>query len=241
MKISIVIPAFNEERLNGQTLSQVKASANSLTKRGWETELIVCDNNSTDCTADLARAAGATVVREPVNQIARARNTGAAAATGDWLIFIDADSHPTPELFDEVADQISAGRCLAGGCTVILDAHHPIAGLIVGLWNTISRVGKLVAGSFIFCEAAAFRKIGGFSNELFAGEEIELSNRLKRLARQTGKKIVILHRHPLVTSSRKMHIYSRREHLLFLLKTVFGGFNTLNRRESCHTWYDGRR
>ena len=49
------------------------------------------------------------MVFEPVNQIARARNTGAAAATGDWLVFIDADSHPSAELFAEVAEQIGGG------------------------------------------------------------------------------------------------------------------------------------
>ena len=68
--------------------------------------------------------------------------------------------------------------------------------------------GKLLAGSFIFCEARAFRQVGGFSNELFAGEEIDLSRRLKRLARERKKRIVILHRHPLLTSARKMHLYT---------------------------------
>ena len=66
----------------------------------------MCDNNSKDRTAEIARAAGARVVFEPVNQIARARNAGAAAATGIWLVFVDADSHPSAALFDEVAGQI---------------------------------------------------------------------------------------------------------------------------------------
>jgi hypothetical protein len=50
-----------------------------------------------------------------------------------------------------------------------------------------------------------------------------------------------MHRHPLEKSGRKMDLYSRREHLLFVLKTVFGGGKTLNSREDCPTWYDGRR
>ena len=94
VKISIVVPAFNEERLLGESLAQMKSAAGVFVRQGWEVELIVCDNNSTDRTAEIARAAGALVVFEPVNQIARARNRGAAAATGDWLIFVDADSHP---------------------------------------------------------------------------------------------------------------------------------------------------
>src|ERR1035441_10072378 len=88
LKISIIVPAFNEERLLGESLAQIKSAAHAFAQHGWDFELIVCDNNSTDRTAEIARAAGATVVFEPVNQIARARNSGAAAATGDWLVFL---------------------------------------------------------------------------------------------------------------------------------------------------------
>jgi glycosyltransferase involved in cell wall biosynthesis len=203
VKISIVVPAFNEERLLGGSLAQIKLAAAALTQRGWDFELIVCDNNSTDRTVEIARAAGSMVVFEPVNQIARARNTGAAATTGDWIVFVDADSHPSTELFADMAKEIQSGKCLAGGATVKLDERHFVAGCITRLWNFASRSLKLLAGAFIFVETAAFRKVGGFSHKLFAAEELELSKRLKQLARRTGGKIVILHRHPLVTSARK--------------------------------------
>jgi len=222
-------------------LHQVNAALATFAQRGWRTEVVVCDNNSTDRTAELAKAAGARVVFEPVNQIARARNAGAAAASGDWLLFLDADSHPSAGLFAEVAGQIEAGRCLAGGCTVRIEGNYPVGNLITQLWNGISRVGRLLAGSFIFCEAEAFRAVGGFSHELFAGEEIDLSQRLKRLARARNKRIVILHRHPLLTSARKLHLYTPREHIWFFLKALCLPKRTLANREECHTWYDGRR
>jgi glycosyltransferase involved in cell wall biosynthesis len=241
LKISIVIPAFNEERLIGETLRRVKAATGAFARREWVTEIIVCDNNSTDRTAELSRAEGAAVVFEPVNQIARARNCGAAAATGDWLVFIDADSHPSEELFAEVAEQVATGRCLAGGCTVRLGGNYPVANLSAQLWNGLSRAARLLAGSFIFCEAGAFREVGGFSNELFAGEEIDLSQRLKRLARVKQKRIVILHRHPLLTSARKAHLYTPREHLRFWLRAALSHKRILRSRAECHTWYDGRR
>ncbi len=166
MKISVIIPAFNEERLLGATLARVKSATEAFTRRGWETELIVCDNNSTDRTAEIARAAGATVVFEPINQIARARTSGAAAATGDWLIFVDADSQPSAELLTDVAEAIQSGRCLAGGSTVRMDEKHVLAEFFTWVWNWSSRMGRLLAGSFIFVEAAAFRKIGGFSDKI---------------------------------------------------------------------------
>jgi glycosyltransferase involved in cell wall biosynthesis len=241
LRISIVIPAFNEARLLPATLREVQGACQALWERRWETESIVCDNNSSDATAEVARAAGAQVVFEPINQIARARNTGAAAATGEWLIFIDADSHPSRELFQDAADQIESGKCLAGGSTVRLEEGYPWATRGVEFWNWLSRRLHWVAGSFVFCETNAFRTIGGFSHELFASEEVDLSRRLKRLARKLGKEIVILDRFPLLTSARKMHLYSPWEHAWFLTKTVLLGGRTLRNRSACFTWYDGRR
>ena len=240
MKISVIIPAFNEERLLGGTLAQVKSAMTAFTQRGWGTELIVCDNNSTDRTAEIARAVGATVVFEPVNQIARARNSGAAAATGDWLIFVDADSQPSAELFADVAEQIQSGRCLAGGSTVRMDERYFMADFFTWTWNWSSRLGRWLAGSFIFVETAVFRQIGGFNRELFAAEELDLSRRLKRLARETSKEVLILHSHPLVTSARKMRLYTAWDHLKLLAHVLFNR-RALNRRESCTLWYDGRR
>jgi glycosyltransferase involved in cell wall biosynthesis len=239
--ISVIVPAFNEEKLLGASLAEIKLATRAFEARGWPVELIVCDNNSTDRTAEVARAAGARVVFEPVNQIARARNTGAAAAAGGWLLFVDADTHPGPELFAEVAEQIAAGRCLAGGATVRLDAKMFLAGCITHFWNFVSRWQRLMAGSFIFVEAAAFRQVGGFSRELFVAEEIDLSRRLKLLARGTGRKIVILHRHPVKTSARKMKLYTRGEQLRFLARAIFNQRRTLTSREAAFLWYDGRR
>lgn len=139
VKVSIIIPAFNEERLLGQSLAQINLARAAFANREWDSELIVCDNNSTDGTAGIARAAGAMVVFEPVNQIGRARNRGAAAATGDWLLFIDADSQPSAELFADVAEQIASGQCLAGGCTLRLAGNHHLANFVTGLWNWASR------------------------------------------------------------------------------------------------------
>ena len=241
MRMSVVIPAYNEARLIGETLRRVKSATAAFTRRGWETEIIVCDNNSSDCTAELARAAGAMVVFEPVNQIARARNRGAEAATGDWLIFVDADTHPGAGLFEAVAELIATSRCLAGGATVTMDTNHGPGRALVKLWNWISRTFRLVAGSFIFCEARAFRKIGGFNNELFASEEIDISKRFKALARAEGRTIVILDRHPVMTSARKLHLYTMREHWRFVAKTIVSGGKALRDRRACFTWYDGRR
>lgn len=241
MKVSVVVPAFNEQKLIQQTLRAIKNALSAFHGRGWESELIVCDNNSTDATAAFAREEGAHVVFERINQISRARNAGAAAATGDWLIFVDADSQPSPELFGDVADAIASDRCLAGGCIVHLDVYGPGSRAVISLWNLISRVGRLMAGSFIFCERAAFREIGGFSAEIFAGEELDLSRKLHRLARERRKRIIILTAHPLITSSRKMRLYKPREMIGVFLRGIFSGGRAMKSPEACFPWYDGRR
>lgn len=241
MKISIIVPAFNEEKLIVSTITSIREAATAFASKGWQSELIVCDNNSTDNTAALAREAGATVVFEPVNQIARARNAGASAATGNWLVFVDGDSQPSRGLFLELMEAISSGKYLFGGSTVVMEDVTGLPKLVVTIWNSISRVCSYAAGSFVFCETAAFRQIGGFSTNLYASEEIDLSKRLKALARKQHKKGVILHKHPLVTSGRKMQLYSTGEYLKFTLKAVFRPSRTLGSAEECHIWYDGRR
>lgn len=241
MKLSVIVPAFNEEKLIAGSLSSIKEAMAPFHQLGWETELIVCDNNSSDCTAELARVAGAQVVFEPINQIARARNCGAAAARGDWLIFVDADSYPTAGLMAEVSQCIQRGKYLAGGATMRIEDPIVLARLTAKLCNVIMRLTRYFAGSFIFCEAAAFRQVGGFSPELYASEEIDLSKKLNRLARTQRKRVVILHHHPLRTSARKFHLYSRRDYIQFFKKFLLRPARTLRSREACAPWYDGRR
>jgi glycosyltransferase involved in cell wall biosynthesis len=241
VRVSVVVPAFNEERLLAGTLCRIREATKEFDPHGWSSEVIVCDNNSTDRTSEIALQAGARVVFEPLNQIARARNTGAAHANGEWLIFVDADCDPSPELFADVAQVIRQGRCLAGGSTVSLESNHAIFNLLTWLWNVLSRINKWAAGSFTFCDASAFRELGGFSQALYAAEEIDLFRRLKRLARGTDRTIVVLHRHPLRTSDRKARLYTSWELLTFIARTILSGGRTLRSAEACFAWYDGRR
>ena len=241
MMISVVVPAYNEAKLIGRALASIRQAATAFERRAWRVEIVVCDNNSTDATAQMARAAGATVVFEPVNQISRARNRGAAAATGDWLIFIDADSYPAPALFDAVAGAIESGRFLGGGALVQLENARGLGWIANQGWNLISRLTGWTAGSFIFCETSAFRELGGMSEELFASEEIEFSRRLQRMARQRAQRTVILTRHPLLTSGRKVELCSPVEYLRLLGQTVWRRGSNLRRRDGCGIWYDGRR
>ena len=240
-KVSVVIPAFNEERLLPATLAAVREAARGFEDQGWDHECIVCDNNSTDRTSEIAAAAGARVVFEPVNQIGRARNAGARVATGDWILFVDADSRPTRELFADAVATASRQGVLAIGSTIRLDGGGMSAALAAEGWNLVSRVAGLLAGSFIAVDRAAFEAIGGFSLEFFAGEELDLVRRLKAYGKGKRRRIVVLHRHPLETSARKVRLYGPLETLGFLARALFRPGSTLRNRDSCFLWYDARR
>jgi glycosyltransferase involved in cell wall biosynthesis len=239
--ISIVVPAFNEEKSLPGTLSAIKDALTAFQESQWHSEIIVCDNNSTDATAAIARESGARVVFEPINQISRARNCGASVAAGNWLVFVDADSTPSRELFSAMGQSMSQSKTIGGGSTVQMAPLPFWATILVGTWNLLSRVNRWMAGSFIFCEKQAFLDLNGFDNELFVSEEIDFSRRLKRLARRQQKKVVILHRHPLLTSPRKLHLYRIRESFRFVVSLLTQGGKAFRDRSTCFPWYDGRR
>jgi len=242
VKLSIIVPAFNEEKLLPKTLQHIQLARQVLPGLGWESELIVCDNNSTDLTPEIARAAGAVVVFEPVNQIGRARNRGASLATGDWLLFIDADSFPSPELFTSLIQHLDPDRHIALGCRVQMDeALAWFWNFWIMTWNTLSRLFGWAAGSFVCCQAQAFRQIGGFDPRFYASEEVHLCRELKKLGRLTARRIHILKNPPLQTSARKIHLYSARELFRIMRVSVLSPKKFVSDPGRCHIWYDGRR
>lgn len=241
MHLSIVIPAFNEEKLLPATLAAVTEASAALSDRGLTHQVIVCDNNSTDRTAEIALEHGAEVVDEPVNQISRARNTGAAQATGDWLLFLDADSTPSRELFADLAAVLLDESVLYGGCTVQLDERRFFPQCLVNFWHFLAKWNHWAAGSFLFVRRAAFEVTGGFSTKLYASEELDLSKRLKRMAEEQKKRFAFLTAHPLTTSSRKFRFHSGWWHLRFFLRTILSGTRNLRSRDGCDLWYDGKR
>src|SRR5688500_8027662 len=180
MLLSIVIPAFNEERLIKECLRSVHASLAANDRPALSSEIIVVDNNSSDGTAGLARQSGAQVVFEPVNQIGRARNTGAAAARGDWLLFVDADSILNPDLLADILRLIEEGRHAGCGSVIRMHGLPWWAEGTLKLWTAVSVLFRWAAGALVVCRSDAFHEVGGFDQELYAADEVTLSRKLKK-------------------------------------------------------------
>lgn len=200
--LSIIIPAYNEEAYLPNTLASVSAATAGLPAT---VEVVVVDNNSDDRTGEIARAMGATVVREPVNQIARARNTGARAAAGKFFIFLDADTSLSAPLLESAVANLASGRIVGGGATVAPDRPLDSSGKrVIRFWNGLSKRFHIAAGSFVYCLREAFEAVGGFDERVYASEEIWLSIRLNRWALRRGMRFAVIEAWPVVTSIRKL-------------------------------------
>jgi glycosyltransferase involved in cell wall biosynthesis len=203
---SIILPAFNEEVCLPGTLAGVHAAMKMVAESG---EVIVVDNNSTDRTAEVARANGARVVFEPVNQISRARNAGARAATAPWLIFLDADTFLPPGLLVRALENLRSGKIGGGGAMLEMEGViEPRYQRVVNLWTWLSHKMRWAAGSFIYCRREGFDAIGGFSEKVYAAEEIFFSHYYARWARRHKLGYCIIDSPPVITSARKLGWYS---------------------------------
>lgn len=231
--VSFVVPAWNEAEGIGATLEALQDAG---TVCGWSWEIVVVDNASTDATAEVARAAGARVVFEPVRQIARARNAGARVATGRYLVFVDADTRVSPLLVMDALASLASGKTVGGGAEVRFSGDSRVSAFFAGLWNGISRRMGWGAGCFLFCLREAWEGVGGFDERVYASEEIAFSRALKRWGRPRGMGFRILCGHPPETSPRKMEGAALLRSVLQFL--VLAACPWLARsRWACFVWY----
>ncbi|MFM1935728.1 MAG: hypothetical protein RI990_687, partial [Planctomycetota bacterium] len=178
--VSIVVPAWNEEAVIGQTVGQLRTIAAEI---GVPFEIVVVDDASTDRTAELAVAAGARVVRVEKRQIAAVRNAGAAATTAPWLVFVDADTWVPETVLRHALLELGSGA-VGGGSRVAFDGRgHPIAEGFVEAFKVIWYSQELAAGCFVFARRDAFEAVGGFDERWFAGEEYWMSKSLRARGR----------------------------------------------------------
>jgi glycosyltransferase involved in cell wall biosynthesis len=229
--ISFIIPAHDEEALIGQTLSALHESAQAL---GEPYEIVVANDASTDRTEAVALEHGARVISVNRRQIAATRNAGARAATGKFLVFVDADTVVTTQVL-RAALRALRGGAVGGGCAVRLDGRLPVyAAILMRLLPPLLHAFGLAAGCFFFCTWQAYLTAGGFDETLYAGEEVAFGQRLKRQGR------LIILREYVTSSGRKLRARTTLQFLGIAVRLALGGSNSLRRREGLEYWYGPR-
>jgi glycosyltransferase involved in cell wall biosynthesis len=228
--LSFIVPAYNEELELPATIAAIREAA-----QDRQYEIIVVDDGSTDTTAKVAQDAGAEVVAINRRQIAAARNAGAHHARGDILFFVDADTRINEK---HVAGAIAtlAEGCSGGGARIVVDGAVPAwARLFLKAFCALYFALNLGAGAFLFTTRKNFNTAGGFDEKLFVAEEIYFSIALRRLGR-----FRIL-REPIITSGRKLRMYSAGEIVGDSLSVILRGPRGARSREGLHLWYEGKR
>lgn len=189
MFISVVIPAYNEEKYLGPCLQALRGQ----TYPHDQFEVIVVDNGSTDATARIAQDFGARVIEEPIKGIARARQRGFEAARGVIIVSTDADTVVPPFWLARIAGHFTRNPELGGVYGPVywydgrlherLIMQYPVTWALM-LSNRIGRT--LWVGSNFAVRAEAFWQVRGFEDfdgQTLIGEDIYLSLRLSRVTR----------------------------------------------------------
>lgn len=187
MKISLIIPAYNEEKYIGDCLEH--ALKNS---RGKFYEVIVVDNASTDRTADMAlKYPGVKVVKETRKGLTFARQCGFEYSSGDLLAYIDADTRMSDKWIETLEKNFKSPEnivCLSGPY-LYYDVSKSKQLLVKLYWKFLATpsvyfIGYMVVGGNFVIKREVLEKMGGFDTNIkFYGEDTDIARR----ASQFGK------------------------------------------------------
>jgi glycosyltransferase involved in cell wall biosynthesis len=201
MKVSVIIPAYNEEQCLPETLERI---GKALSVAACSSEIIVVDNDSQDGTKRVAEVSGAQVFKETEHNISKVRNTGAKHSTGDVLIFIDADTLVPSALFQKITAVLEDEQCFGGAVAVEYEdfARKWMKFYLRG-WKFWGAFFNMKQGAAQFCRKSVFAEVGGYDRTIFMGEDVEFYWRLSRFARRNKGYLYFVERPQVITSARR--------------------------------------
>jgi glycosyltransferase involved in cell wall biosynthesis len=175
--LSVVIPAYNEERYLVETLNGIKSAA-----RGF----------------DVAK-----VISEPHCGVGRARNTGAAGATGNILIFVDAGTLVPDRFFVRIREIMSNPCCLGGAIDTDYRPRRWLVSLYLQFWRVLGTIAGMAQGASQFCRREVFQSLGGYDQSLWTGEDVDFYWRLKKFAQRSHGRVQFIDDMRVQPSSRR--------------------------------------
>jgi glycosyltransferase involved in cell wall biosynthesis len=210
MKLSFVIPAYNEEKYISQCLLAI---FREMAGKNLDVEIIVVNNASTDRTREVAeKFSGVRVVDEPNKGLTKARNAGYQASSGELIANIDADTMLPPGWMEKVFQEFANDSELVAlsGPYVYYDLS-PLAKNIIRVWyglyfayhfvnhKIFKNTAVLQGGNFIL-RRSALQKIGGYRLEFdFYGEDTDIATRIQKVG-----KVKFTRQLPMYTSGRRL-------------------------------------
>ena len=191
MHFSIIMPVLNEEAVLEQQLTQITRLC-ALN----ECELLIVDGGSVDQTVAIAQRFGRVI------HAARGRavqmNAGAAAAAGEVLIFLHADTLLPPDAFSAIEQALTSLGVVGGAFRLCFNCHQPAYRLVSFITNLRSRFRGIYTGDqAYFVRASSFKAVGGFPN-IALMEDLEIIKCLRKIG-----KVVLLPQY--VTTSARRH------------------------------------
>lgn len=209
MSISVIIPAYNEEKYLTETLKCIQEAREFLLKKDTvRTEIIVVDNESTDSTSDIALSFGASVVRETKRNVAKVRNAGASFANGNVLVFIDADTIVPAELLWRINQLMTSPACFGGAVDTDYRAAKPVVKIYLKLWRMLGKLAGMAQGATQFCRREVFVSLSGYDESLYMGEDVDFHWRLKQFAKRQGSHVCFIEDLQVVPSTRRFDQWS---------------------------------
>lgn len=221
MKISLIIPAYNEEKYIGECLKSAIGNSN-----GAFLEIIVIDNASTDKTKEVAeKFPGVRVVHEPQKGLTFARQKGLESAKGDFLAFIDADTKMPVGWPEKVIKAFSNDPHLVcvSGPYVYYDASWITRASVWLCWiffayPTYIFTGYMTIGGNFVAKKSALDKIDGFDKNInFYGEDTDIARRLHKIG-----KVKIIQKLYMYTSARRLKGQGLANTLMLYVANFFG-------------------
>jgi glycosyltransferase involved in cell wall biosynthesis len=195
MRLSFVVPAYNEETYLPACLESILAQTETIQTQGMEddVEIIVVNNASTDRTREVALSfPGVRVVDEPRKGLTFARQAGFAASSGDLIANVDSDSRLTPgwvarvlKSFAEEPKLVSLSGPfiyydLAPSQRVSVQLFYALAFMVYAINRYVLRAGSMVQGGNFVLRREALEQIGGFNTGIaFYGEDTDIARRMR--------------------------------------------------------------
>ncbi len=210
MKLSVVIPALNEEKYIGDCLKSV---VREIRRSRLDAEILVVDNASTDGTAGVASGFhGVKVVSEPQRGLTAARQRGYRESKGELIANLDADTRMPRGWADKILREFERDRSLVclSGPFVYFDLNQ-LDRIVVVIYYTfvvvyhllnqyVFKTGAVAQGGNFTVRRTALERAGGFNTDIkFYGEDTEVAGRLMKVGT-----VRFSFRFPILTSGRRL-------------------------------------